>query len=137
MCMRAGMLAGMLAGVPAGVAIAASSADERPVLVSGDDAGQTERIREGTEIVDRMGHFQITGERVTGERVTFVAADGDGRFVALENLSLQRVVRAITDSPEPLKWSVSGTATEFNGANYLLIQRAVLKSQVPSTGGAF
>ena len=90
------------------------------------------RIREGTEIVGRSGHF-----RMTGDRVTFFAADGKGRFVGLENLNLERVTQAIAASPDQLIWSVTGTLTEFRGANFLLVRRAVLRSRVQSEDRAF
>jgi hypothetical protein len=32
------------------------------------------------------------------------------------------------DEPESVKWSVSGTVTEFSGRNYLLVSRAVYKA---------
>jgi len=119
-----GMFAGLLAAAPPA---AGPSGVSRP-----ESAEQTDRIREGAQIVDRLGHFQLTGERVT-----FVSQDGSGRFVVLESLSLQRVVRTITESSESLKWNVSGTATEFQGSNYLLLQRAILKNQAPSAGRIF
>jgi hypothetical protein len=58
----------------------------------------------------------------------FYAAD-NRRFTTLENLNLERVARVISDSPDTLEWTVSGTITEFQGANYLLLSRAVLKSK--------
>jgi hypothetical protein len=82
------------------------------------------RLREGMQIVDRRGHF-----RMTGDRLTFFAADGKGRFVALENLALERVALVLAKNPGPLRWSVTGTITEFRDANYLLIERAILKTR--------
>lgn len=86
------------------------------------------RIREGTEIVDRLGSFGMTGDRVT-----FSTADGKGRFVVLENLGLERVVRAIADNPGRLQWAVTGTITEYRGANFLLIRHTVLRNRRPSS----
>jgi hypothetical protein len=89
-----------------------------------DAAGQRAvRLREGTQIEDQVGTFKITGDRAT-----FYTDDGQHRYVGLENLNLARVVRAVSDEPEPRQWSVSGTITEYRGSNYLLITRAVLKS---------
>jgi len=82
-------------------------------------------FREGTEIVNTIGHF-----RITGDRVTFFTADGSGRYVALENLSLERITRTIANSPASLQWSVTGTLTEYRGANFLIVKHAILKSRL-------
>lgn len=90
------------------------------------------QIREGTEIVDQLGYF-----RMTGDRVTFFTDDGEGRFVGLENLNLERVARTIADNPQRLQWAVTGTIAEYRGANFLFVHRAVLKSRVQSSEGSF
>ena len=79
-------------------------------------------IREGTELIDTVGQF-----RLTGERVAFFPADGKGRFLVLENLNLQRIVRILGDTTIPLDWKVSGEVTEYRGSNYLYVRSAVLK----------
>ncbi len=79
------------------------------------------RIREGTEFNDQAGYF-----RITGNRVTFFTADGRGRFMGLENLNLERISRAISNNPAQLEWMVSGEITEYRGANFLLVHRAIL-----------
>jgi len=81
------------------------------------------QIRQGARLVDQLGYF-----RTTGNRVTFFTADGR-RLVALENLLLERIARTIADDPDRLNWSVTGTITEFCGANYLLIGRAVIQGR--------
>ncbi len=78
--------------------------------------------REGTRLIDQVGRF-----RATGDRLSFTSADGALHFDCLENLCGQRVARAVTDSPEPLVWTVAGVLTEFRGTNYLLLTQAVLK----------
>jgi hypothetical protein len=90
------------------------------------------RIREGTQIVDRMGYF-----RSAGDRLTFFSADGKQRLVALENLNLERIGRRIADQPDPLLWSITGTVTEYRGTNYLLVRMAVLRSRQPPPGEPF
>ena len=91
------------------------------------------RIREGSEIVDQLGSF-----RMTGDRVTFFTADGQGRYVALENLNLERIARVVTEQSDRLTWSVTGTMTEYRGANYLFVRRAILKSRIdPQSAAAF
>lgn len=111
--------------------VADNSADESAA------SGAGERIREGTEIVDLDGYF-----RPSGERVNFFSADGKRRLVGLENLNLQRIVRAIADDPRQLRWKVSGTVTEYRGANFLLVRQAILATDhaldgesVQSSGG--
>ncbi len=113
-----------------------SDAEARPSAAT-DQSPQTtrthdQRIREGTEIVGRSGHF-----RMTGDRVTFFTSDGKGRFVGLENLNLERIAESIADSPDQLVWSVTATLTEFRGANYLLVRRAVLRSRARPEESAF
>jgi len=81
------------------------------------------RLREGTRLVDQLGHF-----RMTGDRVAFFTEDGKGRFTGLENLNLQRVAAAIGEQPGKRLWKVTGTITEFRGENYLLLDRVNLES---------
>lgn len=89
------------------------------------------RIRQGTQLVDQRGVFKMTGQRVT-----FFSSDGQTRFVGLENLNLERIARAITDSLSRQEWVVSGTVTEYQGDNFLLIKRAVLKQQTEILGAS-
>ena len=84
------------------------------------------RIREGS-VLDTTGYF-----KVSGDRALFTTADGTGRYTGLENLTLERVAIAVSESPDQLLWSVNGTVTEYRGTNYLLVTRALLKSK-PST----
>jgi hypothetical protein len=80
------------------------------------------RLREGSKIIDEIGEFQITADRIN------FYLQGEKRAIrVLENLSLERVARTLEDDPAPRLWNVSGTVTEFRGENYLLITRAVLK----------
>jgi len=96
------------------------------------DAQAEDRIREGTELVEQPGTFQMTGDRIT-----FFTEMGKGRFVVLENLALERVARAIEENPQRLDWLVDGVMTEYQGSNYLLIQRAILRSQVAEDPAIF
>jgi hypothetical protein len=104
----------------------ASPAGKQPtesVPPTADQDQPKNRLREGTELADLAGSFHVTGDRVT-----FSAANNVGRFVCLENLNLERIVRAVTDNPDQSLWNVSGKVTEYQGANYLLIERASFKS---------
>ncbi len=83
-----------------------------------------ERLREGTRIVGVVGTFQVVADQAT-----FNSADGKYHLVGLENLTLERIVKRARDEPQPLAWSVDGTVTEYLGSNYLLVTRAVLRSQ--------
>jgi len=85
------------------------------------------RIREGTTIHDQAGYF-----RQDGDGATFVTNE-ELELGGLPNLNLERVVRTLktVDEPKGIRWSVSGTVTEFLGRNYLLISRAVYKSTPP------
>jgi hypothetical protein len=84
------------------------------------------RVREGA-VLETTGYF-----KVSGDRALFTTADGTGRYTGLENLNLERVAIAVSESPDQLLWSVTGTVTEYRGTNYLLVTRALLKSK-PST----
>lgn len=85
------------------------------------------RWREGKRLIDHGGHF-----RQDGEGAVFVSETGH-ELVALANLNLERVTRTLkaSDESESIRWSINGVVTEFNGRNYLLIQRAVYKSASP------
>jgi hypothetical protein len=114
---------------------AAAPASAAPGAVSGSEepAATGTRLREGTQFTDRMGYF-----RQNGDALTFV--DEEGRELGgLPNLSLERIIRMLksVDDPESVKWSVSGTVTEFSGRNYLLVHRAVYKAaMLPPTPDA-
>lgn len=105
---------------------------ERPTNLSTESrdasfsSGQR-RIREGTVITDVAGYF-----RQDGDGATFVT-DEDLELGGLPNLNLERVARTLksADESESIRWSVSGTVTEFAGRNYLLISRAVYKATTP------
>src|SRR5688572_5701642 len=90
------------------------SVDERP---NGD------RQREGTRVTDIAGRLEIAGDRVT-----FFPAGGRESFRLLETLALERVAQVLSESRARQEWTISGTLTEFRGANYLLLTKAVIKS---------
>jgi hypothetical protein len=79
-------------------------------------------MREGAKLTDQPGTFQLVGERVV-----FVL-DGEARqIVVLENLALERVARAARQTSAPQSWVVSGTVTEYQGSNFLLLEHAVVR----------
>ena len=97
------------------------SASDKPGSASADAGGY---VREGTELVNQLGYF-----RATGDRVTFFSDGGKARFIVLENLNLDRITRSIADDPMGSKWIVTGTVTEFRGTNYMFVRRAVLRNR--------
>ena len=109
-----------------GVALAWAQGFRRPAapLANTERPSLDGQIREGSEIADQVGYF-----RATGDRVTFHLQDGKQRFVVLENLNLDRIARVIAEDAGRLSWSVTGTITEFRGANFLLVRRAVIQSR--------
>ncbi len=75
--------------------------------------------------MDVVGYFKLTSDRAT-----FYPADGEQRFQGLENLNLERISLLVGENPDRLDWIVSGTVTEYRGANYLLVTKAVLKNKL-------
>ena len=78
------------------------------------------RKREGAAFSSE-GYVQFTGERLT-----FISEDGQERLVLLENLALDRLSRTIRDTNLKTRWKVFGTITEYQGSNFLFLNRAVL-----------
>jgi hypothetical protein len=49
---------------------------------------------------------------------------------------LERVAQAIAENAKQLDWIVSGTISEYRGENFLLVNRAELKSPTRSSDAA-
>lgn len=81
-----------------------------------------ERMREGSKLIEVVGEFQFSGDRV----VFSPEAGGDSLRV-LENLALERIGRQLTEGRGSRTWVVSGVVTEFRGGNYLLVTKAVVR----------
>ena len=96
----------------------AAQAAERPA----------EKLREGTKLSDEVGGFSRVGERVS-----FSPGNNREALRCLENLALERISRAIDESQGQRQWLVSGVITEFRGANYLLVTKAVIRLQEGET----
>lgn len=90
--------------------------------------GKEERLREGMKITQIVGRFEAAGEQVT-----FIRGDGKESLRALQNLALERIVQSIQEERGRYQWVVSGVITEFRGANYLLITRAVISGRDQSS----
>lgn len=84
-------------------------------------ADKSVRLREGTELKDRLAVFKPAGDRT----LCFVSGVPH-RMIVLENLALERVLQTLDRSSVELQWSIRGVVSEYRGANYLLIQRAVV-----------
>jgi len=93
-------------------------------LVSAKDepapARTKQRLREGTRLVDVLGKFEASGERYS-----FVPKDPAEAIRVLENLALERIARVPATSQGSPQWLVSGTITEYNNQNFLLVTKAV------------
>ena len=97
-------------------------AEEKPLVVDTPTATvKKKKIRENTPFQDKRGYF-----RATGQRTTFYTLDGAERYVCLENLNLERILKAMRDDPSRAAWKIDGKFTEFNEENYILIERAVV-----------
>ena len=87
-----------------------------------------QRLREGTQIVDRVGTI-----RLSGQRYVFQSSTDGVELRLLENLALERVIRTQDELREDRPWTVSGIVAEYQGENFLLLTRAVAKSASSST----
>lgn len=94
----------------------------KPIAVEPEkNAVKKKRQREGTAFQGLKVTFRPTGNRTT----LFPTENSDERFVCLENLQLERVLKIIEEKPQRTLWKIDGIYTEFRGENYVLIQRAV------------
>ena len=117
------LLALLLFGVPLGF-VTAAMFQEQP-SAEGEQSppakGQ-ERFREGSKLNKVAGYF-----KVSVDRVEFHPTDDGPALVVLENLALERVVNELTGDLV-LIWHIDGTITEYHGRNYLLLDRAYIRS---------
>ncbi|MGH7139421.1 MAG: hypothetical protein ACREHD_27060, partial [Pirellulales bacterium] len=96
------------------------------------EAAQKSQLRrEGTELREEPGRFIPVGNRLN-----FVSSGG-ASYIGLENLNLERVGKIVADSSEPVDWFITGTVSEYQGANYLLISRARRKPSLPQARRRF
>ncbi|HEX5443673.1 MAG TPA: hypothetical protein VFW87_07585 [Pirellulales bacterium] len=110
----------------AGVSLAAQSTAQRGKSAdSAEGATKVMLHREGTKIKDEPGRFALVGNRIN-----FVTAAGL-QYVCLENLNLERVARIMGSTPDSVAWVISGSVTEYQGSNYLLIERSTRKLVAP------
>jgi hypothetical protein len=81
------------------------------------------RLREG-EAVELAGRMELSGDRAI-----FHSDAGHPPLRLLENLALERIARILGESSEERVWVVSGVITEYRGANYLLVTKAVQRAK--------
>jgi hypothetical protein len=74
-------------------------------------------MREGTRVENRSAICRSSGGRL------MVDIAGLGKLLALENLAAQRILKAVLDDGEDVQWYVSGQITEYQGGNFLLLDR--------------
>ncbi len=111
-------------GPGAGNTKAAAEAPAVPGTFRVEGAQVAGRWREGSRLIEQLGSFKLTGDRIT-----FISSDGKLRMDCLENLASERTAHIIGDSPDPLLWTVSGVITEYRGTNYLLLSQCMLKTK--------
>ena len=115
---------------PASGRLAGSGLQAAQAQSAGPGEKPTEKLREGTRLSDEAGGFSRVGERIS-----FSPGGKGDALRCLENLALERISRAIDESQGQRQWIVSGVITEFKGANYLLVTKAVIQLQDGETAG--
>lgn len=98
--------------------------DEQPATPN-----SAQRLREGTRLIEVSGRFEAVVDRVN-----FVFSDSGESLRVLENLALQRVSRVLGQSQPGAQWTVSGTITEYNSGNFLLLTKAVQTGKTSMKG---
>ena len=95
-----------------------AGASERPTL--SQMAKEESVLREGTPLTEVKGRF-----KKLGERFQFIEDGTNKSFKCLENLCLQRIATNQHDDDRKVIWVVSAKVTEFNGENFLVLEKAV------------
>lgn len=99
--------------------LAQESVPEKETLMSGKDAPK-KLLREGKQLESQHATCRSTGERLIVE----IELDGQPRtLTALENLSAQRILKAVVDEPSDSLWVINGRITEFQDRNFILLKR--------------
>ena len=118
----------MLKGPEAGKAAAIQPQSSAPLPDAASTAAGGGILREGTDVIDRVGRIQKTPD---GQQTLFVF-DSDGRamsdapLVILPNLKLMSMENAVSEASHDLRFRVTGTVTEYRGRNYILLQKVVV-----------
>ena len=87
-------------------------------------------IREGTILPDRVGRLTRTADGQWYELT--LESDGaalqDPPLLIIPNLKLMDMEKAVRNNSRDLKFRVTGTITEYNGRNYILLDKMVVDS---------
>jgi hypothetical protein len=89
-------------------------------------------IREGQYIFDRTGRL-THGANGQDPELTF---DADGKalkdppMLILPNLNRMQMEKAVLGSSRDLRFKVTGLVTEYNGRNYILLQKVVVVPEI-------
>jgi hypothetical protein len=85
-------------------------------------------LREGCDLVDRLGRLQKSADGVNQEFVfeSDGQALGDPPMGILPNLKLMQMEEASTTVNRDLRFRVTGTVTEYRGRNYILLEKVVV-----------
>lgn len=106
--------------------IPVTSPTQASSTIAGDNRGDLRATistlqREGTLVANVRGHFELGAERAR-----FVDARTGASYICLENHALQQIAIATSrQTTVGTDWIVRGTLTEFDGTNYLLLDRAI------------
>ena len=88
-------------------------------------------LQEGTNLFDRVGRLTKTDQ---GQWELTLESDGralkDPPLIVHPNKALAQMEHAINNSDGELVFRVSGEITEYNGRNYILIQRASIVNRM-------
>ena len=92
-------------------------------------------MREGSYIVDRIGRMNRSAD---GQQQEFIF-DSDGKalkdppVVLLPNLKLMAMETAVKGSSRDLRFRITGVITEYNGRNYVLLEKVVVVTDNAAT----
>ncbi|HUB25532.1 MAG TPA: hypothetical protein VL992_08875 [Tepidisphaeraceae bacterium] len=118
---------GAPASPPPATTSAAAAAPTINAVAPGADATTT-LIREGTDIIDRIGRMRKLPDS-DEEEFDF---DSDGKalhdppVILLPNLELMLMERAVGAASHDLRFRITGTVTEYHGRNYILLEKFVV-----------
>jgi hypothetical protein len=88
-------------------------------------------LPEGTNVFDRVGRLARTQD---GQWELTLESDGkvmkDPPLLVLPNKTLSQMEHALANNDADLRFRISGELTEYNGRNYILIQRAPVVQQL-------
>jgi hypothetical protein len=84
--------------------------------------------REGTFVIDRIGRITRSADGQTAEFI--FESDGkamqDPPVIILPNLKLMAIESAMKSSSRDLRFRITGMLTEYNGRNYVLLDKVLV-----------